>query len=277
MTRGTQIRQILRCLRYLVIFMVLIVLLFPVYWVMLTSLKTPADIASTTPVFFFKPTLKVYTQLLGSEFPKYFLNSLFVSVASVFLSLVLGAPAAYGLTRFCFRGRENVKFWVLSTRMAPPFGFIVAFYLIFRSLHLLDTYWALIIMYLTFNLPFMIWLLLGFFQEVPRSLEEAALTDGCTDWGAFLKIVLPTVAPGLAAAVVLGFVYSWQEFLYAFVLAGSHTRTIPVVIASQIGFYGIQWDKMCAISCVSMLPMFVLALLVQKYLVRGLTLGAVKG
>ncbi len=277
MTDGTLIRRVGRCLRYLAIAGVLVIFLFPVYWVMLTSFKTPAQIGSPTPVFFFKPTLAVYTQLLGSDFPKYFLNSLFVSLASVFLSLVLGAPAAYGLARFCFRGRENLKFWVLSTRMAPPFGFIVAFYLIFRNLHLLDTYWALIIMYLTFNLPFMIWLLLGFFQDVPRSLEEAALTDGCTDWGAFLRVVLPTVAPGLAAAVVLGFVYSWQEFLYAFVLAGSRTRTIPVVIASQIGFYGINWDKMCAISCVSMVPMFLLAILVQKYLVRGLTMGAVKG
>jgi len=253
------------------------VFLFPVYWLIATSLKSPEDMTSSTPVFLFKPTFSVYVRLLASDFPMYFLNSLLVSVTSVAASLLLGAPAAYGLTRFCFHGRDNVKFWILSLRMAPPFGFVVAYYLIFRSLHLLDTYWALIIMYVAFNLPFMIWLLLGFFEDVPKSLEEAALVDGCTDWGAFFRVVLPSVAPGLAAAVVLGFVYSWQEFLYAFVLAGSRTRTIPVAIATEIGIYGIEWEKMCAIASLSMIPMFVLALLVQKYLVRGLTMGAVKG
>jgi len=271
------IRAISRAVQYAAIVVALILFLFPVYWIIATSFKSTGDIASPIPVFLYTPTVSAYARLLTSEFPRFFLNSLVIAVSSVFLSLLLGAPAAYGLARFRFRFQENLKFWVLSARMAPPFGFVVAFYLIFRSLHLLDTYWALIIMYLAFNLPFMIWLLFGFFQDVPKDLEEAALVDGCTEWGAFRRIVLPAVAPGLAAAAVLGFVYSWQEFLYAFVLAGSSTRTVPVAIASEIGFYGIEWDKMCAIATLSMIPMFSLALLVQRYLVRGLTMGAVKG
>jgi len=277
MRKHAIIRRIGHYLRYLAIGVALVTFLFPVYWVILTSFKPPAQIMSSSPVFFFRPTVETYVRLLTSDFPRSFFASLIVSLSSVFLSLLLGTPAAYGLARFRFRGRENLEFWILSVRMAPPFGFVVAYYLIMRNLHLLDTHWALIITYVVFNLPLIIWLLISFFQDVPKDIEEAALIDGCTEWGAFLRVVLPAVAPGIAAAAVLGFVYSWQEFLYAFVLAGSRTRTIPVTIASGIGFYGIEWDKMCAISTLSMIPMFLFALLAQKYLVRGLTLGAVKG
>jgi len=263
--------------RYVLTILLLVIFLFPVYWLGLSSLKTKGQLYATPPVFFFNPTLDAYGDIWHSYFPRAFINSLVVAISSVLLSLSLGVPAAYALSRFRFRGRRQIKVWIISTRMAPPFGFIIPLYLIFRNLHLLDTYIALTIMYMTFNLSFTVWLLISFFSDVPSDIVEAAMVDGCSETKAFMTIVLPLVKPGIAATLLLSFVYSWREFLFASVLTGGRTTTIPVEIASRIGLYDIQWNEMCAMSVVSMVPMFLIALLIQKSLVRGLTMGAIKG
>ena len=270
-------RRITIFLSYGLLILASLAVLVPVAWLISASFKTKAQMAVWPPLFVFKPTFVAYKEILSGNFPSYFLNSLIISTSSVLVSLAIGVPAAYGITRLKFRGRESFKFWILSTRMAPPFGFIIPYFLIFRNVRLLDTYTALIVIYSVFNLSFIIWMLIGFIQEIPREIEEAAMIDGCSRWIILLRIVLPLIAPGLSATMILSFIFSWNEFLYAFVLTAAKTKTAPVAITNYIGFYGIEWDRMCACSTICILPILILALLVQKYLVRGLTLGAVKG
>jgi multiple sugar transport system permease protein len=251
--------------------------LFPIYWIFLTSLKTTQQVNTMPPLFFFKPTLETYIQLLGGDAMLAFRNSLIVSSATVLIALVVGFPAAYTLARTRFRAREQVNFYVLSMRMAPAFAFLVPYYLTFRFLHLLDSYLALIMINLTFTIPFAIWMLESVVQEMPIELEEAALVDGCTQTGVMWRIVAPLMAPSIAATAVLSFVFCWNEFFFAYVLSGTSTRTVPVMLTSLIGLMGVDWVKMSAASTIAIIPTIVLALLAQRFLVRGLTMGAVKG
>jgi multiple sugar transport system permease protein len=251
--------------------------LFPVYWIFLTSFKTTQQVNTMPPLFFFKPTLENYAQLFGGDALFAFRNSLIVSSATVLIGLVVGFPAAYTLARVRFRARDQVNFYVLSMRMAPAFAFLVPYYLTFRFFHLLDSYPALIMINLTFTIPFAIWMLESVIQEMPIELEEAALVDGCTQTGVMWRIVAPLMAPSIAATAVLSFVFCWNEFFFAYVLSGTSTRTVPVMLTSLIGLMGVDWVKMSAASMVSIIPTIVLALLAQRFLVRGLTMGAVKG
>ena len=251
--------------------------LFPIYWIFLTSLKTTQQVNTMPPLFFFKPTLETYAQLLGGDAMLAFRNSLIVSSATVLIGLVVGFPAAYTLARVRFRARDHVNFYVLSMRMAPAFAFLVPYYLTFRFFHLLDSYLALIMINLTFTIPFAIWMLESVIQEMPMELEDAALVDGCTQTGVMWRIVAPLMAPSIAATAVLSFVFCWNEFFFAYVLSGTSTRTVPVMLTSLIGLMGVDWVKMSAMSTVSIIPTIVLALLAQRFLVRGLTMGAVKG
>ena len=250
--------------------------LFPIYWIFLTSIKTTQQVNTMPPLFFFKPTLDTYVQLLGGDAMLAFRNSLIISSATVLIALVVGFPAAYTLARIRFRARDQVNFYVLSMRMAPAFAFLVPYYLTFRFLHLLDSYLALIIINLTFTLPFAIWMLESVIQELPIEMEEAALVDGCTQTGVMWRIVAPLMAPSIAATAILSFVFCWNEFFFAYVLTGTSTRTMPVMLTSLIGLMGVDWVKMSAASTISILPTIILALLAQRYLVRGLTMGAVK-
>jgi len=204
-------------------------------------------------------------------------NSLVVSSATVLIALLVGFPAAYTLARVRFRARAQVNFWVLSMRMAPAFAFLVPYYLTFRFLHLLDTFPALIIINLTFTLPFAIWMLESVIEEMPVDLEEAALVDGCSRTGVMWRIVAPLTAPSIAATAILSFIFCWNEFFFAYILTGNNTRTMPVMLTSLIGLMGVDWVKMSAASTISIIPTIVLALLAQRFLVRGLTMGAIKG
>jgi multiple sugar transport system permease protein len=205
-----------------------------------------------------------------------FRNSLIVSSTTVLIGLLIGFPAAYTLARIRFRAREQVNFFVLSMRMAPAFAFLVPYYLTFRFLHLLDSYLALILINLTFTLPFAIWMLQSVITEMPVELEEAAMVDGCTQASVMWRIVAPLMAPSIAATAILSFVFCWNEFFFAYVLSGTNTRTMPVMLTSLIGLMGVDWVKMSAASTISIMPTIILALLAQRFLVRGLTMGAVK-
>jgi len=261
---------------YLLVGLFLIWTLFPIYWILLTSLKTTQQVNTMPPLFFFYPTLETYIRLLRGDAMLAFRNSLIVSSSTVLIALLVGFPAAYTLARIRFRARDQVNFFVLSMRMAPAFAFLVPYYLTFRALRLLDHYPALILIDLTFTLPFAMWMLQSVIAEMPIELEEAAMVDGCTRTSVMWRIVAPLTAPSVAATAILCFVFCWNEFFFAYTLSGTNTRTMPVMLTSLIGLMGVDWVKMSATSMVSIIPTVVLALLAQKFLVRGLTMGAVK-
>ncbi len=253
------------------------VILFPPVVLFLTSIKTELDALSFPPKWIFKPTLENYTEIFEfSPFTRYLVNSLIVAAFNTGVVLILGSLAAYSLARFRFKGADNIAFWILSIRMMPPVAAIIPFYIIMRNLRLLDTPWSLVIIYLTFNLPFAVWMMKSFFQEIPREIEENALVDGCSVFGAFRTIALPLVAPGLAATGILTFIFSWNEFLFALILTGSKAVTLPVGITGYIKETGINWGYMTAGGALALVPVIVFTILAQKHLVKGLTMGALK-
>lgn len=261
---------------YFLIALFLIWTLFPVLWIFLTSLKTIQQVNALPPVLIFKPTFENYVQIFSGKALASLQNSLIISSSTVVLGIVIGLPAAYVLARARFRARGQVNFWILSMRMAPPFAFIVPYYLTFRFFGLLDTHLALIIINLTFSLPFAIWMLESVIGDLPVEIEEAALIDGCSRLGVIRQIVIPLTAPSIAATAILTFIFSWNEFFFANILTGTTTRTVPVMLISFIGLMGVNWVQMAAAGIVAIVPTIILALLAQRYLVRGLTLGAVK-
>jgi len=254
------------------------VILFPPVVLFVTSIKTDIDALSFPPKWIFDPTLKNYVDILNtSPLVDYALNSLIVASLNTLLCLIVGSMAAYGLARFKFRGADNLAFWILSIRMMPPVAAIIPIYILMKNLRLLDTPWCLVITYLTFNLPFVVWMMKGFFEEIPREIEESALIDGCSDFSVFFRIALPLVAPGLAATAIMVFIFSWNEFLFALILTGTKAVTLPVGIIGYMKETGINWGYMTAGGILALIPVIVFMVLVQKHLVKGLTLGALKG
>ena len=268
--------------KYLLLVIAVIAALAPVYWMLTISLKTDVDQFAVPPHWFqFTPTFEhYYDAFVARSFGQYLLTSAIVSVASTICALVIGTLAAYSLARFRlpYNLDQKVSLWILSTRMFPAIVTAVPLFLMMRDFRLLNTRVSLIIVYTAFNLPFVVWMMRGFFAELPRDLEEAALVDGDSRLGALVRIILPLVAPGLAATAVFCLIVSWNEFLFALVLTQTDAAmTLPVGIAGRVTQYEIKWGVMSAAGTVAMLPILIFALAVQKYLVRGLSLGAVKG
>ena len=271
-----------RSLKYLILMIALLATLAPVYWMITISFKREVDQFALPPKWFvFTPTLEHYADaFINRSFAQYLFNSLFVAVASTICALIIGTLAAYALARFRLPWNLDRKLalWILSTRMFPAIVTAVPLFLIMRTLWLVNTRLSLIVVYTSLNLPFVVWMMRGFFAEVPRDLEEAAMVDGDSRMGAFWRVVLPLVAPGLAATAVFCLIVSWNEFLFALVLTQTDdAMTLPVGIAGRVTQYGIKWGAMSAAAVVAMVPILVFALSVQRYLVRGLSLGAVKG
>lgn len=252
----------------------LVLVLFPFAWMLQMSLR-PSDDAIGYGLRFV-PTLDNYRALWTGHFPRSFANSVAASAISTALSLAIGVPAAYALSRWRFRARRAVALWILATRMAPPIAFTIPFFLAYRYLHLLDTVTGLAIIYLTFNLALVIWMMQSFFDGVPRELEEAAWIDGCTIWGAFRRIALPLAAPGVAATGVLCFILSWNDFFFALILTRTQAMTAPVAIVNFMQYEGWEWGKIAAAGSLVMLPVIVFTFFVRTYLVRGLMAGSVK-
>ncbi|MBI3695360.1 MAG: carbohydrate ABC transporter permease [Acidobacteria bacterium] len=251
--------------------------LFPVYWLATLSLKREVDQFAVPPIWFrFTPTLAHYYDVFWVRpFGAYLWHSTIAAGVSTLLALAVGTAAAYSLARF---PRPGVAFWILSTRMFPPIVSIIPLFLMLRWVNLLNSIAALVVLYTAFNLPFVVWMMRGFFEELPADLEEAAMLDGQTRLGALWKVVLPLVRPGLAATAAFCLVIGWNEFLFALIVAQTDVAmTLPVGIAGRVTQYEIKWGAMSAAGVVAMLPVFVFASFLQKYLVRGLSLGAVKG
>jgi multiple sugar transport system permease protein len=263
---------------YVVVGLFLVFVLVPILTVAVNSVKTPSAIFTATPKLTFSPTVDNYRKVLGQlDFLQYLGNSSLVALGSTACSLVLGTPAAYALARLPLPGREWWARGILFTRMVPAVALVVPMFVIFQKLTLLGTYWALIAAHTTFTLPIVVWMMRSFFEDLPPELEEAALVDGSTRFGAFARIALPLASPGLAATAILCLLFSWNEFLFALVLSGPNTQTVPIGVASFIGTVSVDWGGSSAAAVVAMVPIFVLGLAAQRFLVRGLTFGAVKG
>jgi multiple sugar transport system permease protein len=258
--------------------LILLIFLFPIFWTVLSSFKTQADLFVMPPKFFFTPTLRAYQEVLNMDrLQRYMVNSVVISTTSVSIAMFLGFGAAYALNRFKFKRNKDISFWIISTRMAPPVVAIVPFFLMSRAFGLYDTRTVLIIIYLTFNIPFVTWMMLGYLAQVPIDLDEAAMLDGCSRSMVLRLIIFPLIAPGFLATSVIAFIYSWNEFFFAYVLTGQNAPTVPVGIAAFITQHGIRWDQVTATGVVIMLPILIFGLVIQKYFVKGLIEGALAG
>ncbi len=274
--------SLVRISRYALLVAAVVVAIAPVYWMLTISLKTEVDQFASPPRWFdFSPTLAHYIDAFSTRsFGSFLITSAIVAALSTLIAMTIGTLAAYALARFTWPKGLNrrLSLWILSTRMFPPIVTAVPLFLMMRDFRLLNTITSLVLVYTAFNLPFVVWMMVGFFRELPRELEEAAMVDGDSRLGALRRVVLPLAAPGLAATAVFCLIVSWNEFLLALVLTQTEAAmTLPVGIAGRVTQYEIKWGVMSAAGVVAMMPILVFALSVQKYLVRGLSLGAVKG
>jgi multiple sugar transport system permease protein len=276
MTRQT--RRLLRLgMRYAAALVLAIIFLFPIYWLFMISFKTPAEIFAYPPVWW--PAnfqFANYAVLFKDGDVIVVGNSLVIAGVSTLLSMVLGTMAAYSLVRF-HTGGENLAVWIISQRMMPPIAIVFPVFLIFVWFGLVDTYTGLILLYTAFNLPYVIWMMRGYISEVPIELEESARVDGCTRLGVLLKVVFPMVRTGLFATAVFTFVFAWNEFLFALVLTRTEVVTYPVQVTHYFGGQSNFWAKIAALSVLGTLPIFVAVAGLQRFLVRGISMGAVKG
>lgn len=252
-------------------------MMFPFLWLLHMSIKPDRDIFAFPPKLYFRPTASHYLSLWETDFRRSFVNSAVASVSSTILSLIIGVPAAYALSRASFKSEGKIALWILASRMAPPIAFTIPFFLIYRHLELLDTITGLVIIYLTFNLSLVIWMMRTFFDGTPRSLEEAAWIDGASVWDGFLRIILPISAPGLAATAIFCFLFSWNDFFFALILTRTHAMTAPVAVVNFMNYEGWEWGKIAAGGTMVMLPVVIFSFIVRNYFVRGLTAGAIKG
>ena len=257
-----------------------IVMLFPVVWMLETALKETRDIyAVPAKVISFSPTLDHFKNVFGSNSPvlQGFLNSVIVAGASTVIATVLGVPAAWAYSRFTLKAKKDQLFFILSTRFMPPVVVVIPVFLMFRDLQLLDTLLGLILVYAAFNLPFTIWMMKGFIDEVPAEYEEAAMLDGFSRFEAFWRVTMPLLIPGIAATAVFALIFSWNEFVFSiFLITDPDTRTAPSAIAGLIGGTTIDWGLVAASAMTFAVPVLVFAFLVRKHLVAGVTLGAVR-
>ena len=250
---------------------------FPFYWMVTTSLKTQIVALESPPVWWFTPTLANYWEVLFvDKVGPALVNSVIVAVCTTTLAVMLGTPAAYALARFEFRGKTDLWFWFITNRFVSPVVLAFPVYLISRELGLRDTHLALILMYLTFTLPIVIWICTDQFRSIPRELDEAAMLEGASQWRIFRSICLPLAMPGVAVSSILSFIFSWNELLFAYILAPKAAKTAPAMAVTFMEGYDVPYGKIMATSTLIVVPVLIFALLASKHLVRGLTMGAVK-
>lgn len=250
---------------------------FPFYWMVTTSLKTRLDALASPPVWLFTPTLSHYHGALFTyDVASALLNSTIVATCTTVLSVLLGAPAAYALARFEFRGKRELWFWYITNRMVSPIVLAVPVFLIASWLGLIDTYLVLILMYVTFSLPIVVWICTDQFRAVPVALDEAARLEGASAFTIFWRINLPLAMPGIVVSAIFAFIFSWNDLIYALVLTRDDARTAPLAATSFMSGYNLPWGEIMATGTLIVLPMVVFALLVSRHLVQGLTMGAVK-
>ena len=260
--------------------------LFPIYWMILVSTRTPVELygkPNLSPTFFEKVYWKNYTKpFIDGVFGDYLLNSIIIATSNALIVTILAVMATYALSRFKIAGAETIFFWTMTNRMAPPAAFMLPLFLLFTKVFkfgdstLFDTKIGLILLYCVFNLPFAIWLLKGIIDGIPKELDEAMIVDGANLFTVFRKLIIPLAAPGIAVTSLLSFLFAWNEYLLATTLSSVYSRTIPTGLSEFVTTTGTEWGTMAAVAVVSMLPALIFLALVQKYIVSGLTFGAVK-
>ncbi len=263
---------------YLLAAIIVFISISPIIWIFITSFKARVDIFAIPPIWFPKINFENYVKEFtgGSSRLPYLFNSIKVGLFSTLIVVILGTFAAYGLAKFPIPGKKNWEFWILSVRMMPPVAVVIPLYMIMRSIKLLDTSMGIILAHVGFNLPFAIWMLAGFLRQIPKDIEEAALIDGCNWFQAMIRISLPLSTPGLATISIFSFMFSWNELLSALVLTGRTAKTLPVAISEYWSNTQIRWEAMAAVSIVYIIPIIIVTFIIQRYIVRGLTMGAVK-
>ncbi|ADY12371.1 carbohydrate ABC transporter permease [Sphaerochaeta globosa] len=254
---------------------IIIPILFPFIWMLMSSFKTQVDIISWPPKFIFKPVMQNYERVFVEQnFLQYMQNSLIVSTVSVFFSLLLGLPAAYSIARY---KQKKLSIFILVARLMPGISFLMPWYIVFSRLRLMDSYVALILSHMLIALPLVVWVMSPYFDSVPRELEEAAMVDGLTQQAAFVKILLPLSGPGVVTATTLSFIFSWNNFMFSQVLSQQKTRTLPIAVYNFLSYVEVDWGAVMAAAVTIMAPAIILTMFFQKYVVKGLTMGAVKG
>jgi len=257
--------------------------MFPIFWAAITTFKETGEGYNPTfiPWLQFKPTMQGWHHVfvvVGERTFRTLRNSVIIAFFSSALVLLLGSMAGYSLARFVFRRWKNqsIATWILSNRMFPPVAVIIPYFLIMRTLRLLDNPLSIILAHTIMNLPLGVWLLMDFFRDLPKDLDDAALIDGCSHLGSFFRIALPLAAPGLVAVFVLSFIFSWNEFIFVLVLGFSKSMTMPVSIAGALTSKGLEFWKVAAESLIGVIPVVTLAAIISRFLIRGLTMGAIK-
>jgi multiple sugar transport system permease protein len=252
---------------------------FPIVWSVLNSVKTDQDVLAYPPKLIFQPTLEAYRDVLfgsGSILPN-LISSFVISIGTTIITMLMAVPAAYALARLRVPGKRFAGFYILATQMLPPVGIIIPYFLILRSIGWMDTYQGIILIYLSFSLPFAIWLLVSYFEDIPLEMEEAAYLDGASRLRTLWRIILPQVRGGVAVTVVFVFLNAWNEFLFAVVLSGNTVRPVTIAMFNFVSVEQTLWAKLAAVSVLAMLPVIMLGVAAQKHIVKGLTVGAVKG
>jgi multiple sugar transport system permease protein len=255
--------------------LVMLVFSFPFIWMLLASFKTQAQIMSTSQMFVFNPTFKNYVNVFKEyNFLTFIINSMIVAIGSTVGSLILGLPAAYAIARYKLQG---LGLLILVARIIPGITFLIPWFILFSKIHLVDTYTALVLSHMLVGLPFIIWIMISFFEALPHEIEEAGLIDGCTKHQVFRLIILPISGPGIITSSLLSFIFSWNNFMFSVILAGDKTKTLPIAVFNFMSYSEINWGALMAAACIITLPVLIIALLAQRYIVSGLAAGAVKG
>lgn len=259
----------------LLMVLVAVPVLFPFFWMLGSSFKTQIDIISWPPKLFFAPTVQNYVKVFAEQnFLRYFVNSSIIGVSAVVLSLFMGLPAAYSIARY---NQKRLSIFILVARLMPGISFLMPWYIIFSRLKLMDSYVALILSHMLITLPIIVWIMSSYFESVPKEMEESAMVDGATRQRAFLSIILPLSGPGIVTSVTLSFIFSWNNFMFSQVLSMEKTKTLPIAVYNFVSYAEVDWGAVMAAAVAIMAPAMILTMIFQKYVVKGLTMGAVKG
>lgn len=260
---------------YLLLLLLFLPFFFVFFWMVQGAFKTQLQNTAIPPVFIFEPTLKnIETVFKQNPMWDFLRNSAYVAIGATFLGLLFGLPAAYSIAKY---KQKKLAIVILVGRIIPAISFLVPWFIMFSHFRLIGTYTVLILSHLLITLPMTIWLMIGFFEDIPKELDDAALIDGCSLFESFVRISLPLVKPGIAASAILSFIFSWNNFLFSLILSGQNTRPLPVAVFSFISYTQVDWGGLMAAALIVTLPVLIMILFVQKHMVRGLTMGSVKG
>ena len=283
-TAGTRVsmmrrRNLIQSARYAGALFITLIVAFPIYWLFLMAFKSADEVYAVPPVYFpADPSLGSFASLFrGASFDaQTLINSLIIATSTTIIAMVLGTMCAYSMARFR-TGGHNFAIWIMSQRMLPPIAIVFPLFLAFAFIDILDTFPSIIVVYVAFNLPFVIWMMRGYIEDVPVAIEESALVDGCTRWQVLYKIIVPMSRAGIFATAVFTFLFTWNEFVFALVLTNNHIVTYPVQVTGYFAAQQTYWNSVGAMSILGTIPVFFAVVFFQRYLVRGISMGAIKG